>query len=122
MGKCSTSIAQHRRWSTTPATGSIRLIWPITMAVRRLLLAWRIRRCAKLARHRTILTKWCPAAGEMDADTVRSRIYLRKEEDWEAVFQVHARCFAAVRPANTLIAGITMIGPYDVEIEVEAEV
>lgn len=59
--------------------------------------------------------------GSLD-DVVRTRIYLRKEEDWEAVSAVHARYFADVRPANTLIAGITLIGPYDVEIEVEAEV
>lgn len=59
--------------------------------------------------------------GSLD-DVVRSRIFLRKEEDWEAVSQVHARYFAKVRPANTLIAGITLIGPYDVEIEVEAEI
>ncbi|MFK7791170.1 MAG: aldo/keto reductase [Devosiaceae bacterium] len=54
-------------------------------------------------------------------DVNRTRIYLSKEEDWEAVSEVHARYFADIRPANTLIAGITMIGPYDVEIEVEAE-
>lgn len=59
--------------------------------------------------------------GSLD-DVVRTRIYLRKEEDWEAVSQVHARYFADVRPANTLIAGITLIGPYDVEIEVEAQI
>ncbi|MFN3171798.1 MAG: aldo/keto reductase [Hyphomicrobiales bacterium] len=58
--------------------------------------------------------------GSLD-DVVRTRIYLRNEEDWEAVSQVHARYFADVRPANTLIAGITLIGPYDVEIEVEAQ-
>ncbi|MEO0384449.1 MAG: aldo/keto reductase [Pseudomonadota bacterium] len=58
--------------------------------------------------------------GSLD-DVVRTRIYLRNEDDWEAVSQVHARYFADVRPANTLIAGITLIGPYDVEIEVEAQ-
>jgi aryl-alcohol dehydrogenase-like predicted oxidoreductase/enamine deaminase RidA (YjgF/YER057c/UK114 family) len=59
--------------------------------------------------------------GSLD-DVVRTRIYLGKEEDWEAVSSVHARYFADVRPANTLIAGITLIGPYDVEIEAEVEI
>jgi enamine deaminase RidA (YjgF/YER057c/UK114 family) len=49
-------------------------------------------------------------------------IYLRNDSDWQAVSAVHARYFANVRPANTLIAGITIIGGYDVEIEVEAEI
>ena len=52
---------------------------------------------------------------------VRTRIYLRKASDWEAVSAVHARYFGQTRPANTLIAGIDLIGAYDVEIEAEAE-
>jgi aryl-alcohol dehydrogenase-like predicted oxidoreductase/enamine deaminase RidA (YjgF/YER057c/UK114 family) len=59
--------------------------------------------------------------GELE-DVVRTRIYLRNDSDWQAVSAVHARYFANVRPANTLIAGITIIGGYDVEIEVEAEI
>lgn len=59
--------------------------------------------------------------GSLD-DVVRTRIYLRHEADWEAVSAVHARYFGAVRPANTLIAGITVIGGYDVEIEAEVEI
>ncbi|MFV2054720.1 aldo/keto reductase [Aliiroseovarius sp. YM-037] len=56
------------------------------------------------------------------ADVVRTRIYLRNAADWEAVSAVHARYFGATRPANTLIAGIELIGPYAVEIEAEAEI
>ncbi|MGB3407588.1 MAG: aldo/keto reductase [Jannaschia sp.] len=55
-------------------------------------------------------------------DIVRTRIYLRDADDWEAVSRVHARYFGQVLPANTLIAGIQLIGPYAVEIEAEAEV
>lgn len=72
-----------------------------------------------------ILDKISAAIGSLGGsldDVVRTRIYLRKEEDWEAVSAVHARYFADVRPANTLIAGITLIGPYDVEIEAEVEI
>lgn len=72
-----------------------------------------------------ILDKISAAIGSLGGsleDVVRTRIYLRNEADWEAVSAVHARYFADVRPANTLIAGITLIGPYDVEIEAEAEI
>ncbi len=62
------------------------------------------------------------ALGGTLEDVVRTRIYLRNEADWEAVSAIHARYFGAVRPANTLIAGVTLIGGYDVEIEAEADV
>ncbi len=54
-------------------------------------------------------------------DVLRTRIYLAREEDWEAVSRVHARYFGAVRPANTLIVAGGLIGDYLVEIEAEAE-
>ena len=53
-------------------------------------------------------------------DVIRTRIYLRDEADWQAVSAVHARYFGETRPANTLIAGVTLIGGYKVEIEAEA--
>jgi aryl-alcohol dehydrogenase-like predicted oxidoreductase/enamine deaminase RidA (YjgF/YER057c/UK114 family) len=62
------------------------------------------------------------ALGGSLEDVVRTRIYLRHEADWEAVSAVHARYFGSVRPTNTLVAGIGIIGPYDVEIEAEAKV
>ena len=40
---------------------------------------------------------------------VRTRIYLRDADDWEAVSRVHARYFGDVLPANTLIGGIQLI-------------
>lgn len=55
-------------------------------------------------------------------DVIRTRVYLRHESDWEAVSAIHAHYFQDIRPANTLFGGIGLIGPYDVEIEVEAEV
>ncbi|WP_112322798.1 aldo/keto reductase [Oceanibium sediminis] len=60
--------------------------------------------------------------GGTPEDVIRTRIYLRRTEDWEAVSGVHARYFGATRPANTLVGGVDLIGPYDVEIEVEAEI
>lgn len=54
-------------------------------------------------------------------DVVRTRIYLHNALDWEAVSAVQVRYLGATRPANTLIAGVDLIGGYLVEIEVEAE-
>ena len=61
------------------------------------------------------------ALGGQSEDVVRTRIYLRDKADWQAVSRVHARYFGATRPANTLIGGVDLIGPYAVEIEAEAE-
>ncbi|WP_342069259.1 aldo/keto reductase [Yoonia algicola] len=61
------------------------------------------------------------ALGGTLGDVTRTRIYLRNEADWQAVSAVHASYFKDIRPANTMIAGILLIGPYDVEIEVEAD-
>ena len=55
-------------------------------------------------------------------DVLRTRIYLAREADWEAVSRVHARFFGTVRPANTMIVAGGLIGGYLVEIEAEAEV
>ena len=52
-------------------------------------------------------------------DVVRTRIYLKDPEDWEAVSRVHGRYLGAVRPANTLV-GAALVGDYKVEIEAEA--
>jgi len=60
------------------------------------------------------------AAGGKIEDVVRTRVYLRKEEDCEAVSRAHGRVFGVVRPANTLIVAGGLIGDYEVEIEAEA--
>lgn len=62
------------------------------------------------------------ALGGSLADVVRSRVYLQDVGDWEPVSRVHGRYFAGVRPANTLLAIDRLVGPYRVEIEVEAVV
>ena len=56
------------------------------------------------------------------ADVVRTRIYLRNADDWEAVSRVHGRYFGAMRPANTLLEVSRLVGEYAVEIEAEAVV
>ncbi|MCX7684020.1 MAG: aldo/keto reductase [Acetobacteraceae bacterium] len=59
------------------------------------------------------------ACGARLEDVVRTRIYLRSAEDWEAVSREHGRVFGAVRPANTLVEA-RLVGDYLVEIEAEA--
>ena len=56
------------------------------------------------------------------ADVVRTRIYLKDANQWEAVSRIHGRYFGDVRPANTLIEVSRLIGDYAVEIEAEAVV
>ncbi|MBB4010046.1 aldo/keto reductase [Allorhizobium taibaishanense] len=60
--------------------------------------------------------------GARMADVVRSRVYLRDAKKWEPVSRAHGRVFGDVLPANTLIQAGSLIGDYEVEIEVEAEV
>lgn len=56
------------------------------------------------------------------ADVVRTRVYLRDADHWEAVSRVHGRYFGQTRPANTLLEVGRLVGDYDVEIEAEAVV
>jgi aryl-alcohol dehydrogenase-like predicted oxidoreductase/enamine deaminase RidA (YjgF/YER057c/UK114 family) len=55
-------------------------------------------------------------------DIVRTRIYMKDPERWEGVGKVHAHVFGDVLPANTLIGISSLVGPYEIEIEAEAEV
>jgi enamine deaminase RidA (YjgF/YER057c/UK114 family) len=60
-------------------------------------------------------------AGATLADVVRTRIYVTNADDWEAVGRAHARFFADVRPANTLVEVSRLVGSgYLVEIDADA--
>ena len=52
-------------------------------------------------------------------DVVRTRISVRRIEDWEPVARVHGERFGAVRPANTLVQA-QLVGD-DLLVEIEAE-
>jgi enamine deaminase RidA (YjgF/YER057c/UK114 family) len=54
------------------------------------------------------------------SDIVRTRIYLRDIEGWEAVARVHGERFGEIMPANTLVAAQLVGDDYLVEIEAEA--
>jgi aryl-alcohol dehydrogenase-like predicted oxidoreductase/enamine deaminase RidA (YjgF/YER057c/UK114 family) len=60
------------------------------------------------------------ALGGTMEDVVRTRVYLRDQNRWEEVSQVHGRVLGHIRPANTLLEVSALIGNYDVEIEAEA--
>ncbi len=61
------------------------------------------------------------AAGATMRDVVRTRIYVLNADDWEAIGRAHARFFADVRPANTLVEVRRLVGEaYLVEIEADA--
>lgn len=61
--------------------------------------------------------------GSID-DIVRTRVYVRNLEDWEAVAREHGRFFraSAMRPANTLVQAALVGDEYLVEVEADAEV
>jgi aryl-alcohol dehydrogenase-like predicted oxidoreductase/enamine deaminase RidA (YjgF/YER057c/UK114 family) len=62
------------------------------------------------------------ALGGALEDVVRTHVYLRDADDWEAVSRVHGRYLGHVRPANLLLAVSRLVGDYAVEIEAEAVV
>lgn len=72
---------------------------------------------------RFALTKIERALAELGAslrDVVRTRIYVRRIEDWEAAARVHGEVFGDIRPANTLVAAELVGDAYLVEVEADA--
>lgn len=54
------------------------------------------------------------------SDVIRTRIFLTRIQDWEAVAHVHGELFRHIRPATTVVQVGAFIGP-DWLIEVEAD-
>jgi len=55
-------------------------------------------------------------------DVVRTRVYVRNLDDWEAVARAHGARFGGVMPANTLVAAALVGDEYLVEMEADAEI
>ncbi len=60
-------------------------------------------------------------AGASLADVVRTRVLLKRIEDWEAVAKVRGEYFKDIRPVDTIMQITTFINPeWLVEIEADA--
>ena len=60
-------------------------------------------------------------AGSGLEDVVRTRVLLKRIEDWEAVAGVHAEFFRDIRPVDTIMQITTFVNPdWLIEIEVDA--
>ena len=54
-------------------------------------------------------------------DVIRTRMFLTRIEDWQAVGAVHGEFFAEVRPVATMVQVAGLIDPdWRIEVEVEA--
>jgi enamine deaminase RidA (YjgF/YER057c/UK114 family) len=77
--------------------------------------AGQMRRCLEIVRAAL------ESAGASLADVIRTRTFLVRIEDWQAVANVHGEYFRDVRPASTMLQVSRFIDPeWLVEIEVDA--
>ena len=60
-------------------------------------------------------------AGATFGHVVRTRMYLTRAEDWEAIGLVHGEFFSSIRPAATMVVVAALLNPaWRVEIEFDA--
>jgi enamine deaminase RidA (YjgF/YER057c/UK114 family) len=69
----------------------------------------------------TVIANALAQVGYSLSDVVRSRVYLANASDMDAVGKAHGEVFGEIRPAATMLAGISFINEQMlVEIEVDA--
>jgi enamine deaminase RidA (YjgF/YER057c/UK114 family) len=59
-------------------------------------------------------------AGAKFEHVVRTRMYLARAEDWEAVGRVHGVYFGTIRPAATMVVAALLNPAWRIEMEFEA--
>lgn len=73
------------------------------------------RRCLEI-----ILTALEKAGGRRE-DVIRTRIFMTRAEDWEAIGRAHGEVFGEIRPASTMAVVAALLDPeWLVEIEADA--
>ena len=69
-----------------------------------------------------IIVESIEALGGQATDVVRTRMYVTRPEDWEAVGRAHGEFFRDAAPAATMVVVRELLDPdWLVEIEAEAE-
>lgn len=67
-----------------------------------------------------IIEKSLTEAGATMKDVVRTRMFLSRVEDWEAIGRAHGEFFGDIRPAATMVVAQLLNPAWRVEIEAEA--
>jgi enamine deaminase RidA (YjgF/YER057c/UK114 family) len=68
----------------------------------------------------TIIAAALKQAGSSLEHVYRTRMFLTRSEDWEAVGRIHGKFFALTRPAATMVVVAALLNP-DWRIEIEAD-
>jgi len=69
----------------------------------------------------TLIATALKNAGSSIEHVYRTRMYLTRAEDWEAVGRVHGKFFGQIRPAATMVVVAALLNPaWRIEIEADA--